>query len=141
MGDSAYPDVHIDRKSALRVGPASSRFRLWLTRAERIGGGSWQDSFDPREVCLHLFDEHLVLRGFQCASVRDVGRPERLLMVLSGGAAGAPGLRPREVVIAGIVPSDVDEVRVGAGSMTARVAAREGRFFSLHNSKSVHLTF
>lgn len=128
VADDTYPDVRIDRRSALRVDAGKSRYRLWLTHGERIGGGSWSDSFDPREVCLHLFDADLVLRGFQCTSVRDATVPGKLLMVLSGGAAGAPGLRPREVVIAGLAPDGADAVRAGAASKSEEVPLRERAF-------------
>lgn len=128
VSDDSYPDVRIDRASALRADSGHSRYRLWLTRGERIGGGHWKDSFDAREVCLHLFDERLVLRGSQCAAMREADQPGRLLMVLSGGADGAPGLRPREVVVAGVALRGIDAVQVGAASRFVRARVKDSAF-------------
>jgi hypothetical protein len=132
-----YDGVDVDFESARHIGASTNRYRLWVSRGTTTGASAWRSSFDPTLVCLHLFDGRGAGAGFGCAPQATAANdPGRLMIVLSGGAQGAPGLRPREVVIAGVVPDDVREVWLEhRGERVADVPLSDNGFVQLTRTR------
>lgn len=115
--EADYGETAVDLGSSRWIPIRARGYRMWVTRALGNADAAWRSAFDREQICVHLFGRRAKPVAFQCAPIRDADRPRRLLIVLSGGAEGAPGLRPREVVIAGIAP---------VGSSSASIVTTRG---------------
>ncbi|MGB7158760.1 MAG: hypothetical protein WBD40_11875 [Tepidisphaeraceae bacterium] len=130
--ESRYGDVTVDFDSSRRVRARTRRFRMWIMRGVEARLSVSVSGSEPSVVCLHLFDERDMPVAFQCAPAAEAAEPLRVFALLSGGAAGAPGLRAREVVLAGLAPSDASAVRViTRGGETKPVHVVDGGFLYL----------
>ena len=85
---------------------------MWVTRGVKARPLVSVSGSESAVVCLHLFDDRDLQVAFQCAPRGEAAEPLRVFTLLSGGAMGAPGLRAREIVLAGLAPPDARAVRV-----------------------------
>lgn len=130
--ESDYGDVTVDFVSARRVRVRTKRYAMWITRGTKSGGENWNAGFNPSVVCLHLFDARGTPVAFQCASAGEALMLGRVFVLLSGGAEGAPGLRPHEVVMAGLAPVGARELRVvSSRGKGTPVGVQDGAFVLL----------
>lgn len=129
-----YGAFDVDRLSSRRVPVETKRYRLWLTRGIALDGNEWRAGFDRNVVCAHLYDDRNRAVAFQCAPRTELAIPGRLLFVLSGGRQGAPGLRPHEVVIAGLAPRGASVVTAGTEKARGYARVRKGAFVLITRS-------
>lgn len=123
--DLRLQGVVVNGSSARRAVALKGGFSVWVLRGEQSGPPVLAEGGNV--VCLAVLRRGAAIAA-KCAAETVLGDAERLMIVLSGGAAGAPGLRPREVVAAGVVDdpaADVelvtDEPRVDAVANVAGV--------------------
>lgn len=120
----------VDRASVRRVRVASRRYVLWAFSGRQILGPNRLAGAAFPRFCLQLVEA----RGrralaTQCVAREQSGVPGVLMVALSGGAEGAPGFRPREAVIAGLVPRSVGVVGlIGLRAALGRVRVRDSGF-------------
>lgn len=91
-------DVTVDRASARRVARLGNGWTVWTLRGEQTGPAVLAEG--SAAVCLAIIDRSTTIAA-KCAAETVLADPARSMIMLSGGAAGAPGLRPREVIVVG----------------------------------------
>jgi hypothetical protein len=94
-------DVTVDRASAQQVVRFGNGWTVWTLRGEQTGPAVLAEG--SAVVCLAIIEASTTIAA-RCAAETVLGDPARSMIVLSGGAAGAPGLGPGEALIAGAVP-------------------------------------
>lgn len=110
-------NVTVDRASARRVVRLGNGWTVWTLRGEQTGPAVLAEG--SAAVCLAIIDRSTTIAA-KCAAETVLADPARSMIMLSGGAAGAPGLRPREVIVVGALADRT--TRVSLVSDRARAA-------------------
>lgn len=100
-------NVTVDRASARRVARFGNGWTVWTLRGGQTGPAVLAEG--SAVVCLAIVEKSTTIAA-KCAAETVLGDPSRSMIMLSGGAAGAPGLRPREVVIVGALADTTTRV-------------------------------
>jgi hypothetical protein len=93
-------DVQIDRSSARFVKRLRNGFTVWALRGTQLGERVIETG-DPRLACVTVLDPRNAPLAQKCVPEQEVSTPGRLMLVLSGGAGGAAGLRSGEALLIG----------------------------------------
>lgn len=123
--DKRMTEVNPDPGSARFVGRLDNGFTAWVMRATAADQGALTDG--PDRICLYLLDARREFMSAKCGGRRERDQPGRLMVLLSGGAAGMPGLRPREVIVLGVATAGFQGVRF-IGDRAAPIALSSGVF-------------
>lgn len=87
-------------------------------------------------ACLAVLDRHEQILAEKCAAERALSEPGALMVVLSGGAKGAPGWMPREVLIAGTASASAGDVAILTEAGDSRDVANSDGVFAV-TSRSI----
>lgn len=148
--NDAWPSGVSDRPLALdrQVGRrlntrASRRYGLWVApTVPNVRDGSFVATVSVPMTCLRVIPLAGPDRGgggTACIPTDEFGRDPRILQIQTGGSRGVAGVAaPREVVIAGVVPNDVHEVRLETRDGHELIQRVESNAFVFHTTRLVH---
>jgi hypothetical protein len=119
----------LDRSEGRRLGTGvSRRLGLWLAPSRGVAEpADLVTTPETPRVCLRVIPLSGPDRGgggSSCVPTRQFVRQPRILVILTAGSRGVPGFAPHQVIIAGVVPDGVRDVRLGlrdGGDLVQRV--------------------
>lgn len=98
--------VILDRHSVRQAGTLAGGVTIWAFKGTRSGAAG----LGVGEVtCLAVLDRLERVLADRCSAEAELVDPKRSVVILSGGAAGSPGMRPREVLVVGLLGVDVSK--------------------------------
>jgi len=108
---SKVENVLVDTTASRRL-TRQSGYVLWGAVGASTERADWSVGLDPTDVCLYVRGRRGMLISVNCAPVAVASIPGGLSTIVSGGAAGAPGFRPREFVYAAVLPDGVSSAQL-----------------------------